>query len=198
MGTLAAGPRRSRPEVRTRRLLGLMRWTIHGERSLYESDWVNLRLVDIELPDGHRFEHHVVRFPAAAAGTVIRDAEQGFLLLWRHRFVTDSWGWEIPAGRIDPGETPLEAAAREALEETGWQPGPLSPLIAYHPTNGVSDQVFHLFQADGATHVGDPVDDYESERVEWVEFDEARRLVAEGQVQDGLSLTALLWVLALG
>ena len=69
-----------------------MRWTIHGERSLYESDWVRLRLVDVELPDGHRFEHHVVRLPRDAAGTVVIDPERGVLLLWRHRFVTDGWG----------------------------------------------------------------------------------------------------------
>ncbi len=47
---------------------------------------------------------------------------RGVLLLWRHRFITDTWGWEIPAGGIDPGETPPDAAARETLEETGWEP----------------------------------------------------------------------------
>ena len=74
-----------------------MRWTVHGERSLYESEWVSLRLVDVELPDGERFEHHVVRLPVAAASCVIEDPERGFLLLWRHRFITDTWGWEVPA-----------------------------------------------------------------------------------------------------
>ena len=46
-------------------------------------------------------------------------------MLWRHRFITDSWGWEIPAGGVDAGETPEDAAAREVLEETGrieWLP----------------------------------------------------------------------------
>ena len=89
-----------------------MRWTVHGERSLYSSEWVGLSLVDVELPSGRRFEHHVVRMPAAASGVVVQDpAHDGVLLLWRHRFTTDSWGWEIPAGRIDAGETP-EAAGR--------------------------------------------------------------------------------------
>lgn len=81
-----------------------MQWTVHGERTLYDSSWIRLALVDVEIPDGERFEHHVVRMPAPAAGVVVHD-ERGVLLLWRHRFVTDTWGWEVPAGRVDPGES---------------------------------------------------------------------------------------------
>jgi hypothetical protein len=81
-----------------------VRWHVHGERSLYESEWVCLSLVDVELPSGRRFEHHVVRMPASAAGVVVTDPDHdGVLLLWRHRFTTDTWGWEIPAGRVDAG-----------------------------------------------------------------------------------------------
>ncbi len=175
-----------------------MRWTVHGERSLYESEWVNLTLVDVEIPDIGRFEHHVIRMPNQAAGTVVRDPDRGVLLLWRHRFITDTWGWEIPAGRIDPGETPEVAAAREALEETGWEPHAVRPLVHFQPTNGLSDQVFHIFVADGATHVGDPTDAGESERVEWISVSDLRRLVQAGQMLDGLSLTAILYALAFG
>lgn len=175
-----------------------MRWTVHGERWIYESDWVGLSLVDVELPSGKRFDHHVIRMPAAASGLVMQDAELGVLLLWRHRMATDTWGWEIPAGRIDDGETPESAAAREALEETGWAPGPVRHLITYHPHNGTSDATFHLFAADGATHVGPPSDPDESERVEWVTWDRLREELRAGRVLDGLSLTALLWVDALG
>ncbi|MDZ7733731.1 MAG: NUDIX hydrolase [Acidimicrobiia bacterium] len=173
-----------------------MRWTIHGERPLYESDWVRLLLTDVEIPGATRFEHHVVRIPNPASGTVVRDPARGVLLLWRHRFVTDTWGWELPAGMVDPGETPEEAAARETLEETGWRPGPLTHLTSYHPINGLSDQTFHLFAADGATHVGDPEDPTESERVEWVPVDTVRDEIRAGRVTDGLSLTGLLWALA--
>ena len=175
-----------------------MRWTVHGERSLYESEWLRLVLVDVEIPGIARFEHHVVRMPDQAAGTIVRDPDRGVLLLWRHRFITDTWGWEIPAGRIDPGETPAQAAARETLEETGWAPNPVRPLMRYQPTNGLSDQVFHIFVADGATHVGDPSDAGESERVEWIEIAELRRLVQDGQMLDGLSLTSVLYALAFG
>ncbi len=173
-----------------------MQWTVHGERSIYESEWLSLVLVDVEIPDGERFEHHVVRFPNHAAGTIVHDPDRGVLLLWRHRFITDTWGWEIPAGRIDPGETPAQGAARETLEETGWEPGPLRPLFRYQPTNGVSDQSFHIFVADGATHRGDPTDAAEAERVEWVRVADVRALVRAGQMLDGLSLTSICYALA--
>src|SRR4051794_21019855 len=126
-----------------------MRWTVHGERTLYDSDWVRLTLVDIEIPGGPRFEHHVWRAPRSASGTVVHDPDRGVLLLWRHRFTTDTYGWEVPAGRVDEGETPERAAARETLEETGWCAGPLRRLTTYFPNNGQSDLAFHLFVADG-------------------------------------------------
>lgn len=173
-----------------------MRWTVHGERWIYESEWVGLSLVDVELPSGARFEHHMIRMPAAASGVVVEDPDRGVLLLWRHRLATDTWGWEVPAGRIDAGETPEAAGAREVLEETGWRPGPLRHLTTYHPHNGTSDATFHLFAADGAGHVGPPSDPDEAERVVWCSWAEVRAALAAGQVLDGLSLTALLWVLA--
>lgn len=172
-----------------------MRWTTHGERPVYESWWVSVSMVDVEIPGNRRFEHHVVRVPQPAVGCVVHDAGRGVLLLWRHRFITDTWGWEVPAGGVDEGESLEAAAAREVLEETGWRPGPVEPLCSYHPSNGLSDQHFHCFLARGAEHVGDPTDPGESERVEWVPVAEVRRLVEHGAVRDGLTLTALLYAL---
>jgi 8-oxo-dGTP pyrophosphatase MutT (NUDIX family) len=175
-----------------------MKWHVHGERAVYDSEWVRLTLADVELPDGHRFDHHVVRMPAAASGVVVTDGERRVLLLWRHRFITDTWGWEIPAGRIDAGETPEQAGARETLEETGWRPGPLQPLTTYYPLNGTSDATFHLFTAAGASHEGEPSDPFESERIEWLPWPKVREEIAAGRVTDGLSLTALLWAMTFG
>ncbi len=176
----------------------MVRWTVHGERSLYESEWVNLRVVDVELPGGERFGHHVVRAPLPAVGTVIVDDDRGVLLLWRHRFITDTWGWEIPAGRAEHGEELAAAAGREALEETGWRPQSLAPLFAYYPSNGLSDQTFHLFLAEGATEIGAPVDAHEADRVVWLDAHEVVAAVRAGEVLDGMSLTALCWCLAFG
>ena len=170
---------------------------MHGERALYQSEWVNLTLVDIEIPGERRFEHHVIRVPRPAAGVVIRQRDE-LLLLWRHRFITDTWGWEIPAGKVEHGESPIEGAAREALEETGWQPGPLQHITTFHPANGMGDLTFHVFLADGATYIGEPTDRSEAARVEWVPIARVRELIAGDCIRDGLSLCGLAVAFARG
>jgi 8-oxo-dGTP pyrophosphatase MutT (NUDIX family) len=81
-----------------------------------------------------------------AATVITRDDK--VLLMWRHRHVTDTWGWEIPAGRVEDGETPEHAAAREAEEETGWRPGALRLLVASQPSNGSIDTTHYIFHGD--------------------------------------------------
>ena len=163
---------------------------MHGERTLYDSDWMRLTLVDVELPSGERFEHHVLRFPLPASATVVRDAERGILLIQRHRFTVGTFGWEVPAGRSDERESPEETARRETVEETGWRPGALRSLGSFHPMPGAVDQTFHLFVADGAEQVGEPDMD-EAAAVEWKPEDEVRRMLRDGSITDGLSLVAL-------
>lgn len=174
-----------------------MRWTQHDERVLYESPWVTLALADVELPDGERFDHHLIRCQPAA-GVIVTDPDRGVLLLWRHRFITDTWGWEIPAGRVDEGETIEEAARRETLEETGWEPHDLVALMDFYPSNGLSDQHFHIFLATSATHRGEPSDPNESERVEWVSVDHVREALRCGDISEGLSTVACCYALAFG
>jgi 8-oxo-dGTP pyrophosphatase MutT (NUDIX family) len=120
------------------------------------------------------------------------------LLLWRHRFITDEWGWEIPAGRVDDGEDAAGAAAREVEEETGWRPGPLRPLLSYNVASGITDHHFDAFLADGATYVGDPVDAYEAERIEWLPLDALKAALRAGEFKDGPGLTAISYALAFG
>jgi 8-oxo-dGTP pyrophosphatase MutT (NUDIX family) len=176
-----------------------LRWIEHSERSLYESPWMSLRLVDIEIPGHDRFEHHVVRFPYEAAGTVVHDPGRGaVLLLWRHRFTTDAWGWEIPAGNLDPGEAPADGAIREAVEESGWRPLDAQLLASYHPMPGAVDQTFHVFYASAAEEVGPPVDAFEAERVEWVAVPEVRAALFDGRVTEGMTVTALSLALVAG
>jgi 8-oxo-dGTP pyrophosphatase MutT (NUDIX family) len=171
----------------------MTRWTVHTERVAYVSPWVSVTLADVETPSGRRVpEHHVVRVGAAAAGCVLFDPHaDAVLLLWRHRFITDRWGYEVPAGRIEPGETPEQAAVRETVEETGWRPGPLRRLLSYHPSPGLSDQTFHVFAAEVGRWVGDPVDIDEAERVEWVPVPALVDAI-ERDLSDGFTLIALL------
>ena len=169
---------------------------MHGERVAYSSKWLKVVLKDVELPSGARFDAHTIDLPADASGVVVCAAERGVLLCWQHRLARDAWGWEIPAGRSDPGESPAETAARETLEETGWRPGPLTSLGRYYPL-AISGHGFNLFVAAGAIYEREPDPD-EIARVEWVPFAEVRRMALAGEIVDGLTLTALLWAMAAG
>ena len=175
----------------------MTRWRVHGEHALYSSHWIDLRLADVELPDGTRFPHHLVRMHRDAVGVIALDAERGMLLIYRHRFVTDTWGWEIPAGAVDDGETLEQAAARETLEESGWRPGPLREIGWSYPSNGLMDQRFCYFVAAGATFEHEH-DTPEVERVEWKPVEDVRRLLATGELCDGLSVSGLALAFAKG
>ncbi|QFY12630.1 NUDIX domain-containing protein [Nonomuraea phyllanthi] len=171
-----------------------MRWQVHSERSLYADEWLDIRTADVELPDGRRIDHRLIR-TAPGAGAVVTDARDRVLLIRRHRFITDSWGWEIPLGWVDEGEMPRDAAAREAEEETGWRPGPLRPLLSIQPSNGLSDSLHHIYRADSATHIGPPSDPCEAEQVEWVPLADIRRLIDNGEIVCGTTMASLLHVL---
>src|SRR3984957_20331200 len=146
-----------------------MQWTVRGEKTLYQDEWLDIRIADVELPDGRRLEHRLIRTPPGAGCVTIRDGQ--VLLLWRHRFITGTWGWEIPLGKIDPGEDPACAASRETEEETGWRPGRLTPLLRGEPSPGISDSVHHVYLARSANHTGPPEDDFESSKIAWVPLD---------------------------
>src|SRR3954451_19844181 len=93
-------------------------WRSYGERSLYDNEWVRLSLVDVELPDGRRHEHHVVSMKPAAMMALLDDAEGRVLLMWRHRFASDVWNWELPGGLLEPGEDPAVTAAPQLAGES--------------------------------------------------------------------------------
>ena len=125
-------------------------------------------------------------------------ADDAVLLPYRHRFITDRWGWEILAGGVDPGESPAAAAIREAVEETGWLPATVRELCAFNPANGILDQNFHIFVSDDATRRGEPIDPNEAARVELVSIDEVRRMLTEGEIRDGLTFDAIAYAFAAG
>ncbi|HEX6547868.1 MAG TPA: NUDIX hydrolase [Candidatus Dormibacteraeota bacterium] len=173
----------------------MSRWREHGRRQLYSSPWVALELADVELPDGTRFDHHVVRI-APAVMTVVVDRDR-VLMLHRHRFITDRWGWELPAGRIEAGETVEAAAVRETLEETGWRPSGIRPLVAGYPVPGLSDVLHHVLVSEDAEWVGPPTDTHEADRVDWVAAAKLKALIQAGEMPDGYSQWAVLAYLSL-
>ncbi|MFC3998156.1 NUDIX hydrolase [Nocardiopsis sediminis] len=174
-----------------------MRWTVHSEEQLYRDRWLDIRVADVEITGGRHLEHRLIR-SAPGAGAVVMDDKDRVLLEWRHRFITGTWGYEIPIGGIHDGEDPAVAAAREVEEETGWRPGPLRPLIYAQPSSGISDSEHHIFFADSAEHVGAPSEDWEAERIEWVPLTSVPELVRKRELVSGTSMNALLYLATAG
>ena len=173
----------------------MARWKVLGRRELYRSGWVDLDLAEVELPDGTRLEHHVVTVRPDAVAVVVRDRGR-VLALRRHRFIGDFEGWEVPAGRLEPGETPEAGAVRECLEETGWRALRPRLVVSGRPAPGLFDLVHHVVLCEGAEQQGAPRDAHESDRVEWVPEDDLFQLLRRGEVADGYSQYALLAVRA--
>ncbi|MFF4650896.1 NUDIX hydrolase [Streptomyces sp. NPDC001380] len=171
-----------------------MRWKIHGERPVYENPWVNLWLVDIEQPDGRRWEYHVVKLRHLAVAAVVNDHKQ-VLMMWRHRFVTDSWAWELPMGLVEADESPAEAAAREVLEETGWTTREMKPLIYAQPANGITDSEHFVFRAEAGEYTGPPTELNESDRIEWIPLSELRGMIDRREIVSSGSLVGVLYLL---
>jgi 8-oxo-dGTP pyrophosphatase MutT (NUDIX family) len=172
-------------------------WQVLRRETIYDSEWVRLHRDDVRLPDGSVIDgHHVIDYPLPAVCVVPVGDDGRILLIEHYRFITDTTGWEVPAGRIDEGEPREEAAARELREETGYVAKRLEYLGVYHPTNGSSNLAFHVYFGYGLRRVGELTDTNEIMRVAWFSGDEVWDMIAANELRDGLSLTALLWYFA--
>ncbi|MCG8924164.1 NUDIX domain-containing protein [Lentzea sp. CC55] len=173
-----------------------LRWTVHGERSVYDNRWVKVKLVDVQPPDGSRFEHHVVQLDHVAVALLINDREE-VLTLWRYRFAVDQWGYELVGGLVEEGEAPAATAAREAEEETGWRPvGDPEHIGTFQPLPGIIDAPVDAYVWRNAEKVGEPTDGEEAARIEWIPVDRVLDLVRGGEVLGSGAIVPLLYYLA--
>lgn len=170
-------------------------WQVHGERTIYDNRWVKLTLVDVEPPGVERYESHVVRLHHVAI-TAVLDTQDRVLMLWRYRFVPGRWGWELPGGIVDAGEDALTAAAREVEEETGWRPTGLRHIVTFQPMVGMVDSPHEVFVSEGAELVGEPTDEEEASRIEWIPLADIPNLIAQDKLLGSGTLVGLLHVLA--
>jgi len=138
-------------------------------------------------------EHHAVRMQRVV-GAVVQNQDRQILLLWHHRFITETWGWEIPCGIVEDGEASVDAVVREVEEETGFRPSGLGPLLTYQPCIGIADTPHELFLATGAVAIGDPTDVTEAEQIGWFSLDEVSNLISSGQIHDSPTLLGLFAV----
>jgi 8-oxo-dGTP pyrophosphatase MutT (NUDIX family) len=147
-------------------------------------------------PLGQELDYDVIRPLREAVGVVAqrgqgREAEVLLVRQWRHTIQRVLWS--IPAGGIDDGESPLDAAARELREEAGCVAGRVEPLFHYHPSVGVSSQTFHVFLAQNLRELpGAKLDPVEIIEARWFARAEVDRMIDAGELLDGFTITALL------
>ena len=145
------------------------------------------------LPDGSSKARAIVVHPGAAVVLpLLQDDEDRVLLIRNHRIAAGGFLWELPAGTLEPGETPERCAARELVEETGHRARHLQPLLSLLSSPGFCDERMHVFRASGLRPV--PARPEEDERIEQGAFtiDEARAMIGRGEVKEGKTLVALL------
>jgi ADP-ribose pyrophosphatase len=160
-------------------------------RSIYEGRVVRLRCDEIELPGGRRSTLEIVAHPGAAAIVPV-DVDGRVLLVRQYRWAPGGrWLLEVPAGKLDPGEEPRAAAARECEEETGFRPGRLDPLGGIWTTPGFTDEWIHLFLARDLVAGRQDLQEDEALSVERLPLAEALALALAGGIDDGKSIAAL-------
>lgn len=174
-------------------------WHTFGSRRIYDNRWIQLDLVEVQAPNGERFEHHVVRLDTVAIALVVNERDE-VLMLQRHRFAIDTWGYELLGGIVEDGETPVAAAEREAVEESGWRPlGEPTHLASFEPMPGMVTSRTDVFWWRGAQYVGEPTDTEEAGTVEWVPAKRARHLLANNELLGAGTIVGIqAWLLAAG
>ncbi len=150
-------------------------WRTFGERLVYDSRWVRLGLVDVQAPNGNRWEYHVVHLARIAIALVVNDRDEA-LMLWRYRFATDQWGYELLGGLVGPlGEG--------------------EPLVSFEPLPGQVTAPMDIYLWRGDERIGDPTETEEVGRVEWVPLSRVNELAQRQQLLGSGTLIALLYYL---
>lgn len=151
----------------------------------------------VRYPDGSEGELDIVRHSGASAVVPFLSDPEGddpqVLLLRQYRYAADGYLYEIPAGRLDPGESPEACAARELKEETGCTAKRIEPLITMVTTPGFTDERIHLFMATDLTHGQAEREKDEFADVVVMRLSEALELIQRGEIPDGKTALGLLY-----
>ncbi len=138
-------------------------------------------------PDGFEIHRFIVRHPGSAVMMAV-DEQERILLVKQFRLPAEDYLWELPAGRLDPGESPLEAAKRELAEETGYRAKQWKHLASFWASPGYVAEKMNLFVAKELTP-GDqkPMEDERIE-VRWFAKDEVGELIRHGTIVDAKTM----------
>jgi ADP-ribose diphosphatase len=144
-------------------------------------------------PSGFEIHRAIVQHPGSAVMLAV-DTRKRILLVRQYRVPARAYLWELPAGKLDAGETPLQAARRELIEETGYRAKHWKKLVSFYPSPGFVAEKMTIFLATGLT-AGEstPMDD---ERIEtrWFTGPEIEKAIRSGKILDGKTMLGyLIW-----
>ena len=160
---------------------------------IYHGKIVDLCLERVTLPSGVQAEFEIVHHPGGAAAVAL-DKEGRVCLLRQYRHAAGSWLWELPAGKLDPGETPLVTARRELQEEAGRRAARWESLGSVISSPGVFTEVVHLFLARELSDVPARHEAHEVFEAHWFPFPDALTLAGTGEITDAKTLAGLFRV----
>lgn len=169
----------------------------YGRRQVFRGRIVDVGIETVALPNGRRVELEIIEHPGGAAAVAL-DADRRVCLLRQYRHAAGGWLWELPAGKIDPGETPFTTARRELAEEAGVSAEEWSDLGRIHSSPGVFTEVVHLYAARRLRRSDHAHDADELIEIHWISLDEALEWCRTGRITDAKTVTGLFLAAAQG
>jgi ADP-ribose pyrophosphatase len=172
--------------------------TLLSSETIYAGRIFRLDRDLVRFPDHSEAPFDIIRHPGASAVLPFLDdpagADPRILLIRQFRHAAGGEIWEIPAGRLEPGEDPVTCARRELEEETGYTAERVEHLVSLYTTPGFTDELIHLYRATGLRPgmAHREADEFmELHELRWSEID---RMIAKGEIQDAKTLVTLMWV----
>jgi 8-oxo-dGTP pyrophosphatase MutT (NUDIX family) len=164
-------------------------------RNVYRGKVLVLNIERVELPNGSVAELEIAHHPGGAAVVAV-DADDRVCLLRQFRHAAGGWITELPAGKIDNREPPLECAQRELAEEAGVQARQWDTLGQFFSSPGVLTEVIHVFLARGLSPCDSVPEEHEVLETRWITLAEAAAEAADGRLQDAKTIIGLIWAQA--
>lgn len=163
----------------------------HTEDTMWRGQIFDVNRLSVELPDGRMALRDVVRHPGAVAIVALTD-DGRICLVRQYRTALGRVTVEIPAGKLDPGEDPLECASRELLEETGMRAEHMAFLTTIATGVGFCDELIHMYMATGLSFAASDPDADEFINVDLVPLGELIDAVLDGRIEDCKTVTGAL------
>lgn len=161
-----------------------------SENYIYRGKIVSLRCDDALLPDGKPCKREVIEHSGGA--TVLAETEAGIALVRQYRYAYKEELFELPAGKLNAGEDPMQAALRELSEETGLQAEKIKLLSVFYPTPGYTNEKIYIYEAEGLKKGKEHLDDGEFLDALYIPRSEVLEMISDGRIRDGKTIAAVL------